>query len=82
MIATLLQPHEVKRPHVQPGEIVIMHGWCVHAGDEGMAGVPAPRTHWYLQWAELEGKDDGYRTYPPTTPGQVVVVKLEVARID
>ena len=45
-----------------PGDLVLMHGLCVHAGAEGVLGQASLRMHVYLPSAPMEA---GYvRTYP------------------
>ena len=40
---------------LQPGDMVVMHGYCVHAGYKPRPGAPDFRAHWYCQ---MEGSED------------------------
>ncbi|GLC50792.1 hypothetical protein PLESTB_000432500 [Pleodorina starrii] len=56
---SVLSQHTILRLHVQPGQIVFLHGNTVHAGDGGKAKRWSPRMHWYVRPGKV--KD---RTHP------------------
>ena len=58
------------------GEVVVMHGLCVHAGAAGQLGIPAVRCHWVVQEADLEDEKAGGATFPLLGEGSVLARKL------
>ena len=58
------------------GELVVMHGLCVHAGAAGQLGYPAVRCHWVVQEADLEDEKAGGATFPLLAEGSVLARKL------
>lgn len=46
-------PHQVLSMRVRAGEVVVMHGLCVHGGSNGRRGRSSIRFHWYMQEADL-----------------------------
>ncbi|KXZ40864.1 hypothetical protein GPECTOR_1718g828 [Gonium pectorale] len=52
----VLPEHKCVRLCLQPGELIILHGNTVHAGDAGRQGDWAPRLHWYVQPDKVENE--------------------------
>ena len=52
-LALTVPQFQLLRMHIRAGDIVLMHGNLVHAGDRGTAGDFAFRCHWNLQEAKL-----------------------------
>jgi hypothetical protein len=49
-LASLLPPStKPTRIHLDPGQLVVMHGYLVHAGDAGEPGETALRVHFYTE---------------------------------
>ena len=49
VIAATMPKYPVTRLELHPGQVLIMDGNLVHAGDAGRPGEWTPRLHWYIQ---------------------------------
>jgi ectoine hydroxylase-related dioxygenase (phytanoyl-CoA dioxygenase family) len=54
----LQQPYKCVRLWLRPGDVVVMNGNTIHAGDAGVPEQNAARVHYYV------GKEKGNNTYP------------------
>ncbi|GIL66534.1 hypothetical protein Vafri_19998 [Volvox africanus] len=53
-ITRLMSNQRVVRMHMHPGQIVLLNGNTVHAGDAGKPGLWSPRMHVYLQTVRVK----------------------------
>ena len=66
----------LKELHVQAGEVILMHGMCVHSGAAGKVGTGSIRCHWYIMEGGLVQQDGAVYTNPLLAWGRAIARML------
>jgi ectoine hydroxylase-related dioxygenase (phytanoyl-CoA dioxygenase family) len=81
-LASKVPAMDAIRIHMEPGQVLVMDGHLVHAGDRGQPGQPALRLHFYMQHPADQAQHpyDANMTYVLSALGNDIVSNHFTAR--